>query len=205
MLEIEIKVRMPEPGRVRRDLLAMGAILVRERHREDNILYDFRDGSLQAARRALRLRTAGRKAVLTFKGEPLKSRRFKIRREFETQVHDAGEMRKILKALGLRPVFRYVKQRTVLRLGKVTLCLDELAIGAFLELEGERQHIVKLAKKLNLPPREWIRSDYIRLLIEAGYTKGTTHSSSRSVPPSSSGNSSSSASSSPSGSAPSSS
>ncbi|MGD0783370.1 MAG: class IV adenylate cyclase, partial [Candidatus Aminicenantales bacterium] len=141
---------------------------------------------------------------LTFKGSPEKSRRFKIRREFETEVRDAAAMRKILKALGLSPVFGYAKRRTVLRWGRVTICLDELAIGTFVELEGERPHIVKLAKRMKVPSRDWVKKDYIQLLIEAGYEKGTTHSSSRSVPPSS-GSSSSSPSSSPSGSAPSSS
>jgi adenylate cyclase, class 2 len=205
MLEIEIKVRAVDLGRIQRELLEMGAVVVRERHREDNVLYDFRGGTISAERRALRLRTAGRRTTLTFKGAPEKSRRFKIRREYETEVRDLRQMRRILQALGLRPVFHYAKHRTVLRQGKVTICLDELAIGSFLELEGERQHIVKLAKKMKIPSQEWIRKDYIRLLIEAGYTKGTTHSSSRSLSPSSSGSSSSSASSSPSGSAPSSS
>ena len=202
MLETEIKFRAADLERARRELLEMGAVLVRECHREDNGLYDFPSGTLRAARRALRLRTAGKKTYLTFKGTPEKSRRFKIRREFETEVRDAASMRRILKALGLIPVFRYVKRRTELRLGRVTICLDELAIGTFVEMEGERPHIAKLAKRMNIPSRDWVKKDYIQLLIEAGFAKGTTYSSSRSVP-ASSGSSSSSPSSSPSGSAPS--
>jgi adenylate cyclase class 2 len=205
VLEIEIKIRTADLGRARRELLELGAVVVRERHREDNTLYDFRGGRLRADRRALRLRQAGKKTILTFKGTPEKSRRFKVRREFETEVRDGPALRRILKALGLVPVFRYAKQRTVLNWGRVTICLDELAIGAFIELEGERQHIVKLAKRMAVPSRDWLRLDYVQLLVEAGYPKGTAHSSSRSVPPSSSDPSSSSASSSPSGSAPSSS
>jgi adenylate cyclase class 2 len=205
VLEIEIKFRVADLERVRRDLLEMGAVVIRERHREDNRLYDFPTGTLRANRQALRLRTAGKKTVLTFKGTPEKSRRFKVRREYETEMRDAAALRKILKALGLSPVFRYAKQRTVLRWGRVTICLDELAIGNFVELEGERQHIVKLAKRMNVPSGDWLKKDYIQMLVEAGYAKGTAHSSSRSVPPSSSGSSSSSPSSSPAGSAPSSS
>ena len=207
MLEIEIKVRVADLAALRRTLLERGAALVRERHREDNVLYDTRSGTLKSARRALRLRTAGSRTVLTLKGAPLASRRFKIRPEYETVVRDAGSTRKILRALGLSPAFRYAKQRTELRLGRVKICLDELAAGTFVELEGERQHIVKLARQLDFSPRHWIRQDYIEILIEAGYPRGTTHSSSRSGPLSSSGRSSGSASSSPSasGSAPSSS
>jgi predicted adenylyl cyclase CyaB len=201
VLETEIKFRAADLGRIRRELLEMGAVLVRERHREDNRLYDFPSGTLRANHRALRLRIAGKKTYLTFKGTPEKSRRFKIRPEFETEVRDASAVRKILKALGLSPVFRYAKQRTELRLGRVTVCLDELAIGTFVELEGERPHIARLAGRLNVPSRDWVKKDYIQLLIAAGFAKGTTHSSSRSAAPGSSGSSSSSPSSSPSGSA----
>ena len=190
MLEIEIKVRVPRPDPVRARLLALGAVVTRERHREDNTLFDFSDGRLTAQGRALRLRTAGKRATLTFKGAPRKSRRFKVREEFETQVRDGGEVRRILKALGLRPIFRYVKMRTAFRLNRVKVCLDELVIGHFLEMEGERPHIARLAEKLGIPSAEWIREDYIRMLIEAGYAKGTTHSSSCPAPPSSSDNSS---------------
>ncbi len=198
MLETEIKFRAADLGLVRSRLLEMGAVLVRERHREDNRLYDFRGGTLAAGRSALRLRTAGRKATLTFKGQPQASRRFKIRPEYETAVGDAAAVSRILKGLGLRPVFRYVKQRTELRLGRVHVCLDELAIGTFVELEGPRPHIARLARKMNVPSGEWIRTGYPQLLRAAGYLHGTAHSSSRSAAPGSSGSSSSSPSSSPS-------
>jgi adenylate cyclase, class 2 len=198
VLETEIKFRAADLGLVRSRLLEMGAVLVRERHREDNRLYDFREGTLAAGRSALRLRTAGRRATLTFKGQPQASRRFKIRPEYETAVSDAAAVSRILKGLGLRPVFRYVKQRTELRLGRVHVCLDELVIGTFVELEGPRPHIARLARKMSVPSGEWITSGYPQLLVAAGYLKGAAHSSSRSAAPGSSGSSSSSPSSSPS-------
>jgi adenylate cyclase class 2 len=193
MIEIEIKVRVSDLPAARERLVQLGATVAKERHLEDNTLYDFPDGTLKAGRRALRLRTAGKRTILTFKGEPQKSRRFKIRPEFETEVRDGKQARKILQALGLSPVFRYVKKRTILRKGRVTICLDELAIGAFIELEGERQHIARLAEQLGIPSTEWIRKDYIQMLIEAGFPKGTAHSSERSSPGSASGSSSNSA------------
>jgi predicted adenylyl cyclase CyaB len=190
VLEIEIKIRTADLARSRRELLELGAVVVRERHREENVLYDFRGGILTSKRRALRLRTRGARAVLTYKGAPVASRRFKVRPEFETEVRDVRQTRRILKALGLQPVFRYVKRRTELRKGKVKIALDELAVGTFIELEGERPHIARLAKLMKVPSAQWIRGDYVQMLIDAGYSKGTSHSSSRSVPGSSSGTSS---------------
>lgn len=195
MLEIEIKIRVSDAATAKARLTALGAEIVRERHREDNILFDFPDRRLRGGHQALRLRRAGRRTYVTFKGAPQKSRRFKVREEIETEVRDAGRFRRILQALGLHPVFRYAKMRAEYRLGRVTVCLDELPLGTFLELEGERQHIVKLAERLGVPSKDWIKLSYVRLLIEAGYPNGTAaYSSSCSSPPPSSDDSSSSSS-----------
>ena len=108
-----------------------------------------------------RLREVGRKAFLTFKGAPQKSRRFKVREEFETEVRNGRELRRILRSLGLVAGFRYAKHRTVFRKGAVKICLDETAVGHFAELEGERSDIVKLAKTLGFSPARMIKRDYV--------------------------------------------
>lgn len=185
MREVEIKVRVDDPKAVRARLLKLGAALRLDRHREANLLFDFPDGRLKSSGRALRLRLAGRRAVLTFKGPAEASRRFKVRQEFETKVASLKQARRILQALGLRPVFRYAKLRTEFRLDKVSVCLDETPLGAFLELEGERPAIARLAEKLGYPSSEWITASYVRMLAEAGYPEGTTHSSPCSSPSSS--------------------
>lgn len=203
MRETEIKVPIADPKALRARLLALGAEVRRERHRESNVLFDFPDGRLRSRGCALRLRLAGRRVYLAFKGPAGKERRFKSREEFEIEVRGLRPARRILQRLGLRPVFRYAKQRTDLRLNKVAVSLDETALGFFAELEGERPAIARLAERLEMPSRSWIAKSYVRMLAEAGYPEGTTHSSPRSSP-SSSGSSSNSAPSSSPGSAPSS-
>ena len=170
MIEIEVKLKLPDPKAFREALFRLGARLEKERHAEDNTLYDWRGGDLRQTRRALRLRLAGVKAFLTFKGRPQKSRRFKVREEFETEVKNEKHLRKILKELGLVPAFRYHKFRTVLRKGAVKICIDETAIGNFAELEGERSDIVRLAKSLGFSPADMIKRDYVELIQEAGKT-----------------------------------
>ncbi len=68
MLEIEIKFEIDDPVAFRKKILAAGAVLKKERYREENILYDFRNHELEHKIQALRLRQAGKKAFLTFKG-----------------------------------------------------------------------------------------------------------------------------------------
>jgi len=163
MLEIEVKVRVEDLDPVRRRLLGLGAKILKERHAEENTLYDGRDRHLTGRREALRVRKIGRKTFLTFKGAPLKSRRFKIR------ISNGKAFVKILQALGFVRVFRYTKHRTVLSLGKLKICLDETAAGRFIEIEGDREKIVRLARTLGFPQTAWIRRDYIQLLKEVGH------------------------------------
>ncbi len=191
MLEIEIKVPAPDLKAARERLAALGAVLVRERHREENTLYDRKDGELGSGRRALRLRIAGRKSFLTYKGAPQKSRKYKVREEFETEVKNVRQVRKILAGLGYRPVFQYEKHRTVLRIKTLKICLDETAAGMFLEFEGEREKIAKVSKQLGIPKKDWIKLDYIALLIRAGKGGILPYSSSFSSPTTESGSSSS--------------
>lgn len=164
MTEIEVKIRIGEAKAAREKVLGLGAVVHRERHLEKNVLFDFAEGTLRAAGRALRLRSAGRRATLTFKGEPRKSRSFKVREEFETQVRDPRQARKILRALGFREAFAYEKRRTVFRKARLTVALDETAAGNFLELEGERHEIVRFAKALGFKRTDFITASYVDLL-----------------------------------------
>jgi predicted adenylyl cyclase CyaB len=170
MTEIEVKIRIEDVKAVREKILGRGAVVARERHLEENVLFDFDPPVLRPAHRALRLRTAGRRATLTFKGEPQKSRSFKVREELETQVRNAKETRKILKALGLKERFAYRKHRTVLRKSRLTICIDETAVGNFLELEGERHEITRFARSLGFRRADFITRSYIDLIRERSGT-----------------------------------
>jgi adenylate cyclase, class 2 len=164
LVEIEVKVRVKDAASMRRALLDSGAQVERERYPEENMLFDLPSRILTAQRCALRLRRAGRKAFLTFKGAPQKSRRFKVRQEHETEVRNEKEMRQILRALGFVAVFRYEKSRTTFRRGRLKIALDETAAGVFCEFEGERSDIVKYARSLGFSSADMIKQDYVEIL-----------------------------------------
>lgn len=178
MLEIEVKVRVADLKAIREQLPALGAVPDKERYHEINTLFDFRSGILYEKREALRLRAVGKKAFLTFKGTPQKSRKFKVREEFETEVKNLKQLQKILKALGLIPVFRYEKYRTIFKKGRLKICLDETAAGNFIEFEGEREKIVRFSRLLRIFKKEWIKLDYIQLLKKSGKKGSVPYSSS---------------------------
>jgi len=172
VLEIEVKLKIDDLDFIRGKLERSGAALFKARHFEHNLLYDLPESALFRKRCALRLRKVGNKAFLTFKGPHLKSRKFKVREEFETEVKNPQHMQKILRALGFRIVFRYQKYRTVYRKKKLIICIDETPIGNFIELEGERNHIVRFAESLGFTKPEFIKTDYIAMLKEAGMSGG---------------------------------
>ena len=164
MVEIEVKVRVKDPASARQAILKSGAELEKERYPEENTLFDFPSRTLTGKRCALRLRRAGRKVFLTFKGAPQKSRRFKVREEHETEVRDEKAVRQILRGLGFVAVFRYEKSRTTFRRGRLKISLDETAAGAYLEFEGERSDIVKYARTLGFSSADMIKQDYVEIL-----------------------------------------
>ena len=168
MVEIEVKVRVTDAAAMRQAILRSGALLEKERYREENTLFDLRSRALTSKKCALRLRRAGRKFFLTFKGAPQKSRRFKVREEHETEIRNEKALRKILHSLGFVAVFRYEKSRTVFRKGRLRISLDETAAGVFCEFEGERSDIVRYGRSLGFAPAEMIKQDYVQILQQQG-------------------------------------
>ena len=192
--EIEVKLRIPEKRRLLSQLARLKAKVICPRVHEMNTLYETPDGSLSRRGQMLRLRVerpasrakgvgrarkaksgkAGTSALLTFKG-PAKGRKasrrglYKIREESEVNLSDLSEALTILKALGVRPWFRYEKFRTLFELPRMrllTLALDETPIGVFLELEGPREEINRAAAMLGFHPSAYINKSYGALFME---------------------------------------
>jgi adenylate cyclase class 2 len=168
MIEIEVKIEIKDIDRIKEKITSLGAELIKNRYLEENTLYDFPNQLLHKKRQALRLRTENKKAFLAFKGTPQKSRKFKIREEYQTEFKSTKDIKKILKELGLVPTYKYKKYRSVYRIHRLKICLDETSFGIFLELEGERNEIVKVAQDLGFSKTEFIKLDYIQLMKQRG-------------------------------------
>jgi adenylate cyclase, class 2 len=170
--EIEIKLRIVNPRKLKRAIKLLGFQQLSRRVHERNTLFDFEDGSLRNAGCALRLRTAGRENLLTFKGASHPSKKYKIRREIETTIGDPGQLVAILKAIGMRPVLSYEKYRTAYSAGgglqarPAKLAWDETAAGNYLELEGSRRWIDGIARRLGFSEKEYLTTSYVALLAK---------------------------------------
>lgn len=165
--ETEIKLEVRNPRVLKQRLADLGFRVIQPRHFESNALFDFPDLQLWKAHCLLRLRLAGRLWTLTFKGTPLQSREYKVRREIETEIQDGPVLREVLEALGLSETFRYEKYRTVFaptgrggRAAAAHLVFDETPIGNFLELEGSRRWIDQIARQLGYGRLDYITASY---------------------------------------------
>jgi adenylate cyclase class 2 len=168
--ETEIKLEVQNPRALRRRLRELGFRAVQPRHFESNVLFDFPDLRLWKARCLLRLRLADKHWTLTFKGAPLPSRRYKIRKEIDIGIENGGLLQEVLEALGLREAFRYEKYRTVYAReaggtkGEApVLVYDETPIGNYLELEGPQRWIDQVARQLGYRPEDYITASYASL------------------------------------------
>lgn len=175
--EIEIKLKVSNPRVLKQRLARIGFRAMR-RYFESNHLFDFPDQKLRKARCLLRLRFAGDKNVLTFKGSPLRSRDYKVRTEYETEVQDGRLLWQVLEGIGLREAFRYEKYRTVYGhkapargaddgdVSATELVYDETPIGNYLELEGPKGWIDALSAKLGYGKEDYVTASYVRLYYE---------------------------------------
>ena len=175
--EVEIKLRVLDPAALKRNLARLGARQLRRLY-EYNILYDTERRDLFRLGRLLRLRVetkAGRKqapplhskqplpGLLTYKGPAATDSRYKVREEVEIPVADSAAIEPVMKALGLKPWFRYEKSRTSYRLPRLRglhIEFDQTPVGAFLELEGARKAIDRAARLLGYSPKDYLTASY---------------------------------------------
>lgn len=162
--EIEIKLRIPDPGTIETVLTSAGFHVTQPRVFESNVLYDDPNGRLRSQGCALRIRQAGDRTVLTFKG-PAENSKHKSREELETVAGDPAMLAAIFHRLGFVSHFRYDKYRTEFgrpgEQGVVTL--DETPIGWFLELEGSPDWIDGTARELGFAEVNYLTDSYTGL------------------------------------------
>ena len=164
--EIEIKLRVREVSPILERIRSAGYRESVARVFEANTLYDTPQHSLREKQTLLRLRDAGGRSVITWKGPPVAGPH-KNRPEIETTLGSADAMARIFQELGYQPTFRYEKFRTEFaRPGAPgTITLDETPIGNFLELEGPADWIDETAEQLGFQRSEYILDSYGKLYV----------------------------------------
>lgn len=151
-LEIERKYRFSDFGMLRTRLKEARCEYM-GREFEENTVWDDASHNLQEQGILLRFRSVGGSHVLCLK-KPPKERNIedthKVLEEVETEVADPEAMDAIFRHLGYEVAFRYEKLRESWRMEEVTVCLDHLPFGRFVELEGDEESIPRAEAILGL-------------------------------------------------------
>jgi adenylate cyclase class 2 len=161
-LEVEVKFHLTRPEVLRRRLTDLDAT-ARPRIFERNLRFEDSNHTLRAGQKLLRLRQDDA-CRLTFKSKPSSMvTQCKVYRELEVAVGDFDAMQAILNALGFMAVQTYEKWRQEFEWKGVTLCVDTLPFGHFLEIEGEQAQIKHAAAHLALPWEKRILANYLAI------------------------------------------
>lgn len=148
--EIEVKFLLNDLVSLRDKLVALDAHLSYPRVKEENLRFDTADRSLSSKNHVLRLRRDSRNRI-TYKSPGQMVEGLLERKEIEFQIDDFEAARRMFEALGYSSFLSYEKFRETFELDSVSVTLDEMPFGNFVELEGpDAAHVQALARKLEL-------------------------------------------------------
>jgi predicted adenylyl cyclase CyaB len=147
-------------ARLRSTLRKRGARL-EGKYDEENYRFDGPGKSTRRTTLRLRVLNGGPRGVLTAKGPANFVGGVKVREETEVEVNDTHATLDLLTQLGFRVEFTYNKHRAMWTLdGVVTVTLDTLDSGWFVELEGPLEVLPEQARSLGLDPATALKDSY---------------------------------------------
>lgn len=172
MLEIEIKVRVPHIDEIKNRIHTIGG-QHSETVIEEDLYYNAPHRDFAVTDEALRVRSAGGKIILTYKGPKNTVMGSKIREEYNVHLDNAETCDSILKSLGFRTVAHVRKLREYYTYQDFSIALDKVdQLGEFVEIElitennaeNAAKRVDELAEKLGVIG-ERISISYLELLL----------------------------------------
>lgn len=180
MIEAEIKLPVHDLEEISKQLTQKGFVPMSHVQERDTY-FDDAKGRIRANGQALRIRktldvqTGRTVAQINFKGRKLDPLTM-TRQELESTVDEAEICSQILEAVGFHRVFpEVIKDRTMLRFGEMTACLDRVeGLGDFLELEilvekeeqkeAAQRQIAAVLAMLGYSMPDTVRTSYLSML-----------------------------------------
>jgi predicted adenylyl cyclase CyaB len=165
-LEAELKFRLTgaaDHARLRRRLREVKAAS-EGAYDEENLRFVVPSKSKVSLR--LRILDGGKPGIITTKSPARFDHGIKVREETEVEVADAATARDLLESLGYPVEFIFHKHRASWLIDGVSVTLDTLDFGFFIELEGPPEALPEAAKLLGLNPKQAIRQSYSAMARE---------------------------------------
>lgn len=171
-IEIELKFELT-PDEVKRIKDSPKITTLKECYQQ-TVMFDNTDHLMERTDGRIRLRQHGDKITISYK-KPLPSDgNHKKEIEFETEVGNFDIMENILKTMEYLPTTSYEKYTTHLKFkdSDAEIEIQKYPFTTFLEIEGEKEEIEKVAKELNLDIRSSLIKPVDTLFCEWREKKG---------------------------------
>ena len=149
-LEIEVKFQIQDPGLLEQLILSIGGRVKHEEVFQRTVRFDTPEKELEKMGIFMRVRV-GEKNVMTVKKKKSSAdSNYFERNEWETEIGDPEILIDMLKTLGFSRLLIMEKYRKSYDLDGVTISIDRLPFGNFIETEGEKGKIEETIKALKL-------------------------------------------------------
>lgn len=159
-MEVEAKFQLTSHYSIRQRILELGGRSLAGRYLERNTRLDTPDRALARSHRLLRLRQGPRNMLTVKQG----TESFETRHEYEIEIDDCEAGLALLQALGYEQTVIYEKYREIFALNSVSLMLDELPYGSFIEVEGPTlDQVREAAETLGLDWEKRVRCSYVAI------------------------------------------
>lgn len=136
MKEVEIKIKIENPEKVRKILEDYGCVFSEPITQQDVVYVPEHITTLPTpiGVNVLRIRHQQNKTILTLKRRESANMLSKL--EHELEISDAGQMETIIKLLGFNQISDITKTRCKCKINGYEICLDDVkGLGQFLEME----------------------------------------------------------------------
>ena len=158
--EIEIKFKIEKADGIRTKLLDLGGV-PKKPYKQTTYGF-FSDNSIEKGIFP-RIRDEHGKIILTVKVKPKRKTEYFERKEYSVEISSAEDGIDIMKSMGYDQVRVFEKTREEWEFKDVEVVLDKLYFGAYIEIEGSKEKIEKMVKKLGFENRERITKAYLGL------------------------------------------
>jgi len=160
MREIEVKFEIEDIEIIKHKIESIGA-RYEGMYSQIDIWIDTLEGTLEGRGCGLRLRLQGEEVTLTLKEKLVVGELVREGEEYEVGVDNFDKTKEILEKLGFQEKLSYQKEREEWVIENVSIVLDNVEnLGVFLELEGAKENIEEVIKKLGLEKAQRITEHY---------------------------------------------
>jgi len=169
-IEKEIKIKVENPKEMIEKLRKIGATFQGEAL-EKTIRFDTQNLDFEKQGKFIRCRS-GFSNTITLK-EKIKNENSSVRarKETEFEIQDIDKMQYILTTLGLDYTRTMEKFRQHWELNNVSITIDELCFGVYMEIEGEESQIYKTCELLGIDTNKKLLGTYWDLWKEVSSSK----------------------------------